>query len=70
MRVRTGWHCVCHSTGDSAQANGIDRYYLTWNPDLFGDDGEVRVASTEDFLRNYMVEFREHVARVLTVLPR
>jgi chromate reductase len=44
--------------------------YLTWSPDLFGDDGEVRVPSTEDFLRNYMAEFREHVARVLTVLPR
>jgi chromate reductase, NAD(P)H dehydrogenase (quinone) len=44
--------------------------YLTWKPDLFTDDGEVLVESTEDFLRTYMREFREHVVRVLTVLPR
>lgn len=24
--MRTGWHCVCHSTGDSAQANGIEDF--------------------------------------------
>lgn len=44
--------------------------YLTWKPDLFTDDGQVLVPSTEKFLRDYMTAFREHVVRVLTVLPR
>jgi chromate reductase len=44
--------------------------YLQWTPDLFTDDGEVLVESTREFLRNYMLEYREHVVRVLTVLPR
>jgi chromate reductase, NAD(P)H dehydrogenase (quinone) len=30
----------------------------------------VRHDSTRDFLKNYMAEFRDHVVRVLTVLPR
>jgi chromate reductase len=27
-------------------------------------------ASTEKFLRGYMQDFREHIARVLTIIPR
>ena len=34
------------------------------------DDGEVKDESTAAFLRNYMQEFRDHLVRVLTVLPR
>ena len=34
------------------------------------DDGQVTVSSTEEFLRNYMEEFRTFIERVLTVLPR
>jgi len=34
------------------------------------DDGEVKDESTAAFLRNYMHEFRDHLVRVLTVLPR
>ncbi len=44
--------------------------YLQYSPEVYADDGEVLVESTEKFLRAYMEEFRDHVARVLTVLPR
>jgi chromate reductase len=44
--------------------------YIHYSPDLFTDDGEVTNDSTVVFLRNFMTEFRDHVARVLTVLPR
>lgn len=44
--------------------------YIHYTPEVFGDDGTVRDAGTEEFLRNYMREFRDHVVRVLTVLPR
>ncbi|WP_416063259.1 NADPH-dependent FMN reductase [Rhodococcus indonesiensis] len=44
--------------------------YIHYTPEVFGDDGTVHNAGTEDFLRNYMREFRDHVVRVLTVLPR
>lgn len=44
--------------------------YIQYSPDVFTHDGEVLVESTEEFLRDYMREFRDHVERVLTVLPR
>ena len=44
--------------------------YIQFTPDLISDDGEVSVASTEGFLRNYMVEFRDFIERVLSVYPR
>src|SRR6478736_7581595 len=44
--------------------------YLRWTPDMFADDGEVLVESTAEVLRTFMAEFREHLVRVLTVLPR
>ncbi|OYD61368.1 NADPH-dependent FMN reductase [Rhodococcus sp. OK302] len=44
--------------------------YIHYTPEVFGDDGTVHNASTEKFLRNYMTEFRNHIHRVLTVLPR
>lgn len=50
-----------------ALKNAIDIHYT---PEVFGDDGTVNDASTEEFLRNYMTEFRNHIHRVLTVLPR
>jgi chromate reductase len=37
---------------------------------MITDDGEVTVAETEAFLRNYMSEFHSFIGRVLTVLPR
>ena len=44
--------------------------YIHFSHDVFADDGEVSVESTAAFLRDYMIEFRDHVQRVLTVLPR
>ncbi|MBE7325262.1 NAD(P)H-dependent oxidoreductase [Nocardioides sp. Y6] len=44
--------------------------YIQFKPDVFSDDGEVSDPETADFLRTYMQEFRDHVERVLTVLPR
>lgn len=44
--------------------------YISFRPDLFSDDGEVRDPSTEGFLRDFMREFAIHVERVLTVIPR
>ena len=44
--------------------------YIRFSDDVFADDGTVSDPQTEEFLRNYMAEFREHVERVLTVLPR
>ena len=39
-------------------------------PEVFADDGEVSNEETAAFLRDFMAEFRDHVERVLTVLPR
>ena len=44
--------------------------YITYSPQRFRDDGEVIDESTANFLKDYMAEFRDHVMRVLTVLPR
>jgi len=54
---------------DSPQMNAPEAY-IHFTPDLIMPDGEVTVASTEEFLRNYMMEFRIFIARVLQVLPR
>jgi chromate reductase len=44
--------------------------YIRFAPEIFPGDGEVADESTRDFLKGYMAEFRDHVVRVLTVLPR
>jgi chromate reductase len=44
--------------------------YIRFSPEVFAEDGTVRDESTETFLRDYMGEFRDHIERVLTVLPR
>ena len=44
--------------------------YIQFSPEVFGEDGSISKKETEEFLRNYMAEYREHVQRVLTVLPR
>lgn len=43
--------------------------YITFSPQRSGDDGEVLDESTAALLKDYMAEFRDHVVRVLTVLP-
>ncbi|MFC5337685.1 NADPH-dependent FMN reductase [Leucobacter denitrificans] len=44
--------------------------YIHFNPDVYQDDGTITNADTEEFLRGFMAEFREHIERVHTVLPR
>lgn len=44
--------------------------YIQFRPEVFQPDGTITNPSTEEFLRAFMLEFREHVQRVLTVLPR
>jgi chromate reductase len=44
--------------------------YIKFTPERFPGDGRVTDRSTETFLATFMAEFREHIMRVLTVLPR
>ncbi|HEY7042994.1 MAG TPA: NADPH-dependent FMN reductase [Nocardioidaceae bacterium] len=44
--------------------------YVTMRPGLITDDGEVTDDSTTDFLTGFLQEFRIHIERVLTVIPR
>lgn len=44
--------------------------YISFEPGLITDDGEVTDESTAAFLSDFMQEFGDHIERVLTVLPR
>ncbi|MCU1675650.1 MAG: phosphodiesterase [Frankiales bacterium] len=44
--------------------------YIKFSREVFPGNGEVTDESMAGFLTNYMEEFRTHVARVLTVIPR
>ena len=44
--------------------------YVHFSPEVFSPDGEVNDESTVAFLSNFLGEFRDHLVRVLTVLPR
>ena len=54
---------------NSPQMNVVEAY-IQFTPGLISDDGEVNDETTEEFLRNFMNEFEQFIARVLTVLPR
>ena len=54
---------------NSPQMNAIEAY-IEFTPGLITDDGEVTVASTAEFLANYMREFHGYITRVYTALPR
>jgi chromate reductase, NAD(P)H dehydrogenase (quinone) len=54
---------------NSPLMNSIEAY-IQFERGLITDDGQVTNESTRDFLSNYMVEFRDFIARVLMVLPR
>ena len=49
---------------DAPQLNAPEAY-ISFNPDIYGDDGEVRDESTQAFLRHYMEEYSAFVQRVL-----
>lgn len=44
--------------------------YIKFDPQVYQPNGEVTDDATRSFLRVFMQEFRNHVERVLTVLPR
>lgn len=53
---------------NSPQMNAPEAY-IRFSPEIFAGDGEVMDSGTEEFLRDFMAEFRDHIVRVLTVLP-
>ena len=54
---------------NSPQMNAPEAYIQS-RPGLITDDGEVTVADTEAFLRDYMAAYHVFIERVLSVLPR
>jgi chromate reductase len=44
--------------------------YLQYTPELFPGAGRVTDETVKTFLATFMSEFRDHIVRVLTVLPR
>ena len=44
--------------------------YIQYNKEIFSGNGEVTDKAVRTFLEAYMSEFRDHIIRVLTVLPR
>ncbi|HXD27792.1 MAG TPA: NADPH-dependent FMN reductase [Arthrobacter sp.] len=51
---------------DAPQLNSPEAY-ISFKPEVFGEDGTVNDASTADFLRHYMDEYAAFVQRVLDV---
>jgi chromate reductase, NAD(P)H dehydrogenase (quinone) len=74
-RLQSAWPCSCRAkspirwSSNSPQMNAPEAY-IQFTPGLITDEGEVTVASTEQFLRNYMAEFQMFIGRVFSVLPR
>ncbi|HET6655067.1 MAG TPA: NADPH-dependent FMN reductase [Gammaproteobacteria bacterium] len=54
---------------NSPQMNAPEAY-IQFKPGLITEDGEITDESTAEFLRNFMLEFRDFIRRVITVLPR
>ena len=54
---------------NSPLMNAIEAY-IQFTPGLITDAGEVTVESTEEFLRNYIMEFRGFIERVYMAIPR
>jgi chromate reductase, NAD(P)H dehydrogenase (quinone) len=44
--------------------------YIQFDPQAYGEDGTVKDEELKTILTDFMQEFRDHVERVLTVLPR
>ena len=54
---------------NSPQMNSPEAY-IQFKDGMLNEAGEIADPSTAQFLRNYLEEFHQFVARVLTVLPR
>ncbi len=50
---------------DAPQLNAPEAY-ITFKPEIYGEDGSVKDPSTEKFLRHYMDEYAAFVERVLS----
>lgn len=44
--------------------------YCTFDPADYNEDGTPATERTREFLTNFITEFRDHIERVLTVIPR
>lgn len=44
--------------------------YIQFKPEAYGENGEITDDELKGVLTEFMQEFRDHIARVLTVLPR
>ena len=44
--------------------------YVRYSPEIYTPDGDITDDSARSFLTGYMAEFRDHIVRTLTVLPR
>ncbi len=44
--------------------------YIQFRPEVYNPDGSVTDPKLEQILTTFLVEFRDHIRRVLTVLPR
>ena len=53
---------------NSPQMNAVEAY-IQFTPGLIDDAGTVTVKETADFLRNFMQEFHQFIARVKMALP-
>ncbi|MFJ4515926.1 NADPH-dependent FMN reductase [Streptomyces sp. NPDC088816] len=53
---------------NSPQMNAPEAY-IRFNPEVFTDDGQVANSDMEQFLQRFIEEFRDHIVRVLSVLP-
>jgi len=53
---------------NSPLMNAVEAY-IQFKPEDYGENGEITNPDLETFLRTYMQEFHEFIARVLTVLP-
>jgi chromate reductase, NAD(P)H dehydrogenase (quinone) len=53
---------------DAPQLNAPEAY-ISFNPDIYTEDGEVKDDSTAGFLRHYMEEYHAFVQRVLASAP-
>ncbi|MFC9589573.1 NADPH-dependent FMN reductase [Streptomyces sp. NPDC056944] len=53
---------------NSPQMNAPEAY-IQFTPGLFDEDGEVTDPTTQQFLTDFMADFKAFVERVLTVLP-
>jgi chromate reductase len=49
---------------DAPQPNAPEAY-IRFDPEIYGDDGDVKNPDTETFLRHYMEEYAAFVERVL-----